>query len=161
MASKAQRRHLHDLMAYLLKHEPQIHYAQIRPMRNVHLSERQLRDRLNGGGSMTMDCSESVTCLCKWAGLHDPNGLGYSGQGYTGTMLDHLRHYDDPKLALTGALVVFGPGAGDHVAMVMDRSGADPWLWSHGAEAGPRRIRYSVERKVHRAPATFLSVAKL
>lgn len=160
MASTAQRRHLKDLMAYLLKREPLIHYAQIRPMRTVHLTERQLRARLNGGGSITMDCSESVTLLCKLAGLHDPNGLGYDGQGFTGTMLAHLRHYSDPEKALVGALCVFGPAPGDHVAMVMER-GEDPWLWSHGAEGGPRRVRYSVEKRVHRSPATFLSVAKL
>lgn len=147
-------------MAYLLDHEADIHYAQVRPMRTVHLSESQAVHSLQHGPGLTMDCSESVTCLCKWAGLHDPNGLGYSGRGYTGTLLDHLPHYSKPAGAEVGALVVFGPGTGDHVAMVME-PGTDPVLWSHGEEHGPRRVPLSIERAVHRPPVTFLSIASL
>jgi hypothetical protein len=160
MATAAQRQHLLALMRYTLAHEPQIHYAQVRPMRTVGLTEAHLHTLLNAGHSITMDCSEAVTCLCKWAGLHDPNGLHYDGQGYTGTLLAHLPHYSDPGRAHIGALVVFGPGHGDHVCMVMERH-ADPMLWSHGSEHGPRRVRFSVERAVHRRPATFLSIAAL
>lgn len=147
-------------MRYLLAHEPQVHYAQIRPMRTVHLSEAQLDTLLGHGGSVTMDCSESVTCLCKWAGLHDPNGLGYDGRGYTGTMLAHLPHYANPAGAMTGALCVYGPPPGDHVAMVYER-GPDPLMWSHGAENGPRLVPHSHEAAVHSPPATFLSIAAL
>lgn len=160
MATEAQRNHLLHLMRYLLGHEPQIHYAQVRPMRTVHLREAQLHALLGAGRSITMDCSEAVTCLCRWAGLHDPNGLHYDGYGYTGTLLDHLHHYSDPHRAEVGALAVFGPGSGDHVAMVME-PGADPLLWSHGSEGGPRRVRLSVERAVHRKPVTFLSISPL
>lgn len=160
MATKAQRDHMLSLMKYLLAHEPQIHYAQVRPMRSVRLSEAYLHTLLGHGHGLTMDCSESVTAICKWAGLHDPNGLHYDGQGWTGTILDHLPHYSDPHRAQVGALVVFGPGHGDHVCMVM-QPGADPWLWSHGAEGGPRRVRYSVEHAFHRKPATFCSIAHL
>jgi hypothetical protein len=160
MATEAQRIHLLALMKYLLAHEPQIHYAQIRPMRTVRLSEAQLHTLLHAGHSITMDCSEAVTCLCKWAGLRDPNGLHYDGSGYTGTMLAHLSHYSDPAKAHVGALVVFGPPPGDHVCMVM-RRGSDPMLWSHGSEGGPRRVPFSVERAVHRKPATFLSISPL
>ena len=160
MASDAQRKHLHALMRYLLAHEPQIHYAQIRPMRTVHLSETDMRHRLDSGGALTMDCSESVTCLCKWAGLHDPNGHGYDGTGYTGSMLDHLPHYTDASKAKVGGLVVFGPGTGDHVCMVLE-AGSDPMLFSHGQERGPIAIRFSAERAWHRRPATFLSIAHL
>jgi hypothetical protein len=160
MATTAQRQHLLALMRYTLAHERQIHYAQVRPMRTVRLSEAELHTLLNHGHSITMDCSEGVTCLCKWAGLRDPNGLHYDGQGYTGTLLNHLPHYSDPRRAKVGALCVFGPAPGDHVAMVM-APGADPLMWSHGAEAGPRKVRYSVERSFHRKPATFLSIAAL
>lgn len=147
-------------MAYLLDHEVDVHYAQVRPMRTVHLSESQAVAQLQHGPGLTMDCSEAVTCLCKWAGLHDPNGRGYSGEGFTGTLLAHLPHYHDPAGAKVGALVVFGPGTGDHVAMVME-PGADPLLWSHGYEGGPRKVALSHERAVHRPPVTFLSIGRL
>jgi hypothetical protein len=126
----------------------------------VKLTEAQMRAKLNAGGSISMDCSEGVTCLCKWAGLRDPNGLHYNGQGYTGTLLAHLPHYRDPSKAKVGALCVFGPGNGDHVAMVME-PGSDPLMWSHGSEAGPYLVRWSAERDYHRKPATFLSIAGL
>lgn len=147
-------------MRYLLTHERQVHYAQVRPMDTTRISEARLHAILSAGGGISMDCSEAVTALCKWAGLHDPNGNHYNGLGFTGTLLDHLPHYTDPRIARIGALVVFGPGNGDHVAMVMQR-GADPLLFSHGSEGGPRRVRYSIERSVHRKPATFLSIAAL
>jgi hypothetical protein len=160
MATDAQRLHLLALMKLTLAHEPQIHYSQVRPIGPERLTEAQLVTLFAHGHSIAFDCSGGVTCLCKWAGLRDPNGLHYDGYGYTGTLLHHLPHYSDPAKARLGALVVFGPGTGDHVAMVMAR-GADPMLWSHGSEGGPRRVRFSVERAVHRRPATFLSIAAL
>jgi hypothetical protein len=160
MATDAQRKHLHALMAYTLTHEPQIHYAQTRPMRTVRLSEAELHTLLSHGHSVTMDCSEGVTCLCKWAGLRDPNGSHFDGYGYTGTLLAHLPHYTAASKAKVGALCVFGPAPGDHVAMVME-PGRDPLMWSHGYEGGPRKVRFSAERAIHRRPATFLSIASL
>ena len=153
MATPAQREHLAVLMHELLAHERQIHYAQIRPMRSVHLQHPVY--------PLTMDCSESVTCLCKWAGLQDPNGLGYDGSGYTGTLLDHLPHYYDPGNADVGALVVFGPGTGQHVTMVLEPDHRNPLLWSHGSESGPRLVRLHDEAQAHLPPVRFLSIAHL
>jgi hypothetical protein len=160
VATDAQRRHLHGLMGYTLANAALIHYAQQRPMDCVRLTETQLRAKLDAGRSISLDCSEAVTCLCKWAGLHDPNGLHYNGSGYTGTLLAHLPHYSDPTKAKVGALCVFGPAPGEHVAMVME-PGANPVMWSHGGESGPIRISFERERAVHRRPATFLSIAAL
>lgn len=160
MATAAQRQHLHALMQLWLDHEPQIHYLQRRPMRLVHYSEATMRHLLADGAGLAADCSESVTVLCKWAGLRDPNGLHYDGHGNTSTMYQHLPHYTAPSVAQVGALCVFGPGGADHVVMVMT-PGEDPWVWSHGAERGPRRLRFSVEKAFHRGPATFLSIAHL
>lgn len=153
MATAAQRAKLHSLMLDLLAHEPEVHYAQIRPMRSVKLARPVY--------PLTMDCSEAVTCLCKWAGLRDPNGLGYNGSGYTGTLLGHLPHYHDPAAALVGALVVFGPGTGEHVAMVLEPDHANPLLWSHGGERGPIRVRLHDEAQDHHPPVTFLSISAL
>lgn len=130
-------------------------------MRTVHLSEAQLDTLLRGGGSVTMDCSEAVTCLCRWAGLHDPNGLGYDGQGNTSTLRHHLPNYTNPHAARIGALCVYGPGYGQHVAMVYSPDPHDPLMWSHGAEAGPRLVRHSVEAAIHSPPFTFLAITHL
>jgi hypothetical protein len=147
-------------MEYLLAHEPRIHYAQLRPMQTLRYTEQQAATLLEHGGSLTMDCSEAVTLLCKWAGLKDPNGRAYNGTGYTGSLLANLPHYTNPRAAQVGALVVFGPGTGEHVSMVQE-AGDDPLLWSHGAERGPRSFRLSAEKSWHAPPATFLSVARL
>jgi hypothetical protein len=160
VATKAQRQHLHALMKFLIAKEPQVHYQEFRPMRTIKLSEQQLDQLLEHGGSVTMDCSEAVTCLCKWAGLQDPNGLHYDGDGYTGTLLAHLPHYSNPSNAMTGAIVVFGPATGEHACMVID-PGDDPVLFSHGTERGPIAIKLSEEKKFHHAPVTFLSIAQL
>lgn len=160
MATDDQRKHLHAAMLFLLAHEKQIHYAQVRPMRTAHLYEQQCADLFAAGHGITMDCSESVTLLCRWAGLQDPNGLGYNGSGYTGTLLGHLPHYDDPKDADVGALVVFGPYPGHHVCMVLE-PGSDPLLFSHGSENDPRKVRLSVERQYQPAGVTFLSIGHL
>ena len=160
MATTAQRTHLASLMRFLIDNEPLIHYLQRRPMTTTRIFEQEAYDLFAAGGTVASDCSETVTWLCKMAGLEDPNGLGYNGTGYTGTLLAHLPHYTDPAEANVGALVVFGPLAGDHVAMVLT-PGPDPWLFSHGSESGPKRQRLSTVTRAHNPPVTFLSIAGL
>jgi hypothetical protein len=147
-------------MEYLLSKEPRIHYAQRRPMQTLRYSEGQVTRLLDHGGSITMDCSEAVTCLCKWAGLHDPTGFHFSGYGNTSSMFAHLPHYTDPSRALVGALVVYGAGGYHHVCMV-NEPGHDPLLWSHGREAGPVLVRHSVELASQPRPFTYLNVSHL
>ena len=150
-------------MDYLVRHEPNVHYAQVRPMvtRSIHTLV-ELHTAVERSKGLTMDCSESVTLLCKLAGLKDPNGLNYNGAGWTGTLLDHLPHYYAATSAGIGALVVFGVGnpSREHVCMVR-RTGSDPLLFSHGQERGPFFIPLSVEKRYHSAPYTFLSIAHL
>lgn len=43
------------------------------------------------------DCSGFATLCYKQANLPDPNGLGYTGQGYTGTLLAHGRRTSNPQ----------------------------------------------------------------
>ncbi len=160
MATLAQRHTLGTLMDYLVAHEPRIHYAMLRPMRTRHIATLEELRRAIQSGAITMDCSESVTLLCKLAGLKDPNGLGYDGAGYTGTLLTHLPHYSDPAAANVGGMVVFGPGTGEHVAMVR-HPGSDPVLFSHGWEGGPQYVHLSVERRYHHPGVTMLSIANL
>lgn len=165
MTTRAERTHLHELMSLLLAHEPQIRYPRgdIRGALDAatfRLTEEQMRARLATGKELMMDCSQAVTQLCHWAGLDDPNGLDYRYAGYTGTLLERLPHYKNPAGAMVGALVVYGPGTGDHVSMVYER-GDDPLLWSHGFDGGPQLVRLSHQRSYHRAPVTLLSIAKL
>lgn len=158
MTTPAQRATLGQMMDALVFYRRRVHYAQVRPMRTAGI--RHLRLALFRPGGITMDCSESVTLLCRLAGLHDPNGLGYNGAGYTGTLLEHLPHYFTPSAALTGALVVFGDPPGEHVCMVR-WPGTDPVLFSHGSERDPSYHRLSYMRPGFAGAVTFLSIAAL
>lgn len=129
-----------------IQHEPQIHYRQSRPIDGLHEPYKL---------PLSTDCSGFLTLCYAWAGADDPNGLGYSGQGYTGTLLQHMKHI--PKSAVQpGDLVVWGPPPGQHAALVLE-AGADPLLVSHGQEKGPLAIRFSVESRYQPPPAAWLS----
>ena len=124
-----------------------IHYAQVRPM-----------DKLNQVKSLPWwtDCSEFVTTIYKWAGAPDPNGRGYDGQGYTGTMLSH--GISIPLWQCKpGDVVIWGYSPGHHTAVLVDTSNhADPMIVSHGSEGGPLLMRLSEENWYQRGrPMTF------
>jgi hypothetical protein len=164
MATQAQRHHMLELMNLIYAHREQINYPthdQRGPSDQVtfRMTEQQMDHVLHDGGHLTADCSELVTEICRWAGLKDPSGFHYRYAGYTGSMLSYLPHYSDPEKANIGALVVFGPGTGEHVSMVYE-TGKDPLLQSHG-RPGIDRWRLSEERTWHRPPVTFLSIAHL
>lgn len=87
----------------------------------------------------TTDCSGFVTLMAKWSGAPDPNGMGYDGYGYTGSLLQHLPHITKAE-CLPGDLVVFGPAPGDHVVVLIQAGTvADPLVVSQGTEADPSR----------------------
>lgn len=79
------------------------------------------------------DCS-SFSTWCYWvAGAADPNGLGYNGQGYTGTLAAHGRAVS-PSQARPGDLVFYGGGFPyTHVAIYIGGGK----VVSHGSERGP------------------------
>lgn len=129
-----------------IANEPQIHYKQLRPMDGL-ATPRQL--------PLQTDCSGFVTLCYKWAGAPDPNGLNFSGQGYTGTMLQACSHITQ-SAARPGDLVIWGAPPGNHVAMVIE-AGADPLLVSHGQEKGPIAIKFSVETQYQPKPVTWLT----
>lgn len=120
--------------------EPQIHYAETRPM------------PLHPALPLTTDCSGFVTLCYFLSGCADPNDLGFNGQGYTGTLLDHGKRVTKAQ-ARPGDLVVYGPGTGWHVAVIVE-AGSDPLTVSHGQEKGPELVRVSQDGRV---PQTFLS----
>lgn len=116
----------------------QIHYAQIRPIPHTW--------RL----PMTTDCSGFVTLCYQLAGAPDPNGQRYSGQGWTGTLLDHGISVPLSK-AQTGDLVIWGANPGHHVAVIV-APGGDPEIVSHGSEAGPIKETVSGETRAQARP---------
>jgi hypothetical protein len=129
-----------------IQHESQIHYQQSRPIDGLHEAHKL---------PLYTDCSGFSTLCYAWSGAPDPNGRSYSGQGYTGTLLQNMRKI--PRSAVQpGDLVVWGPAPGHHVALVLE-AGDDPLLCSHGQEKGPLAIRFSVESKYQPTPATWLS----
>jgi hypothetical protein len=110
-----------------------IHYRQSRPI-----------DGLNKRHKLPLhtDCSGFVTLCYKWAGARDPNGNGYNGAGYTGTLENHMRHIPHAQIH-PGDLCLW---KGRHVSLVI-AAGPDPVLASHGEESGPYAIRLSAQRK--------------
>jgi hypothetical protein len=125
-----------------IANEPRIHYGEVRPI------------PLGRTLPLTTDCSGFVTICFHEAGAPDPNGLGYSGQGYTGTLLDHLEAID-PADARRGDVVVWGAYPGRHCAIVLEPA-VDPLLASHGREQGPIAIRYAAECRLQPAVVTWL-----
>jgi cell wall-associated NlpC family hydrolase len=124
-----------------IAHEPQIHYGTVRPMPLARTLP------------LTTDCSGFVTLCYHLAGAPDPNGLGYNGQGWTGTLLRHLEETAQPQ---AGDVVVWGAYPGRHCAIVLE-PGEDPLLASHGSERGPIAIRFSEECKWQPAAYVWLT----
>jgi len=122
---------------WAIHNAPSIGYLEARPM-PIHIAAHHL--------PFTTDCSGFVTMMAKWGGAPDPNGLGYDGYGFTGTLLDNLPHIDRQH-AKRGDLVVYGDGTGDHVVMLLQNvaNHPDPTVASHGEESGPTRYLLSTE----------------
>jgi len=106
-------------------------------MSMIHMTPGQTSQRI------TADCSASCTGIYKWAGADDPNGSGYNGQGFTGTLLEHMHHVTIAQ-AKPGDLIVYGPGTGTHVQLILERIyPTDFWTFSHGHQGAPDRVRHS------------------
>jgi hypothetical protein len=101
-----------------------IRYAEIRPMPLVRFKAHAL--------PFTTDCSGFYTCCYYAAGLPDPNGRGYDGQGYTGTMLQHGKVVSEPEPG--DACFYYHPIS--HVAMYIGNGK----VVSHGSPSNPVAI---------------------
>jgi len=97
------------------------------------------------------DCSAFVTYCYSWAGAADPNGQGFNGTGYTGTLLAHGTHIPLEQV-VPGDVIVYGAGTGDHTALVVE-AGTDPLTVSHGQQGDPSYCRVSQDG---RQPQTYL-----
>lgn len=126
--SADRRRAVVAAMLLLYHHRDQVHYTQ-GPRRMWGVTQKIRPPKY----PTDLDCSASVTWAYFAAGAPDPNDLGYSGVGYTGTLSKHGR-----KVSLTvakpGALVFYGKRwPWQHVAVYI---GAGKVI-SHGSEGGP------------------------
>ena|SRR5438105_2611345 len=121
-------------------HAPDIHYAEVRPMRSAN--------KAPGALPLTMDCSETVTTFTRWAGGPDPTGSGYNGYGNTDSMAAHLRRIRKRRTR-RGDLAIFGPpGATVHVVQLLQGGfwRRDPLVGTHGEETGPHIWALSQEQ---------------
>ena len=126
--------------------EPQIHYAEARPMNGLNAPEHL---------PLTTDCSGFATCCYKWAGGPDPNGRNFTGAGWTGDMINTGRHIAKSALQPGDLLVFGGPASKQHVCIVIE-PGNDPTLVSHGQEKGPFQIAFSAEQaQAHKGQPVF------
>lgn len=143
------RQKIVDYCLWGIAHEPKIHYSQDRPMEMANLY----------GLPQSMDCSEFATKAYKSAGAPDPNGNRFNGSGYTGDMKEHgvrvpLEH------GKPADLVIYGAFGGHHVAVLLQAgsaNGGNPWLCSHGREAGPVKVTYKNEDAVQAPPTQVRS----
>jgi len=117
--------------------EPGIHYQQIRPIGCFGVTPES---------GFTTDCSGHSTCVYYWArkvtgiAVPDPNGNGYNGYGYTGTLVDNPECHPN---YLVGDLGIYGSSLGDTEHVVTCYQGGDgnssKWC-SHGSEAAPYSV---------------------
>jgi hypothetical protein len=135
MATKAQREHAVAVMDFMHNHKGELDYPPgdertNRDSVSWHLTEQHLDMLLRNGGRWMGDCSEFGSYILKCAGLWH-----WSSPGWTGSHLQLLtHHYTDGRLALPGALVIFGEGSGKHEAVVhtKDAQHGNPICASHG-----------------------------
>lgn len=105
-------------------------YDEVRPMPSINNKPGEL--------PWTGDCSSWVTTCYKWAGCPDPNGEGYDGEGYTGTLLSRGKRLA-VEAVLPGDVVVYGAGTGVHTAVIVE-GGANPLTSSMGRPGDPELV---------------------
>lgn len=117
-------------------------YEQYRKMRSLGV------DPSKGGRS---DCSENATASFFWVRhklgipVEDPNGLGFNGYGYTGTLLaaNVARKIPLDRVFFVGDLAIYGHGSTTtHVVTCRKGGRAVDAIWtSNGSQAGPYPVR--------------------
>lgn len=109
-----------------------IHYTQSSSrMMIVRHRIKDLASWMRRKGYLYEDCSSFATGCYYIAGLLDPNGLNFNGQGYTGTLAAHGRRVSSPQ---PGDLVLYGWGFPYHHVAIYVGGGR---VVSHGSEIGP------------------------
>lgn len=122
------RRAVVAAMLLLYHHRAAVHYTQgFQRMIGITANLRPPRFPVYA------DCSAAATWAYFVAGAPDPNGAGYNGTGYTGTLARHGRKVT-LDVAKPGDLVFYGPRwPWQHVAVYVGGGK----VISHGSEGGP------------------------
>jgi hypothetical protein len=119
----------------ILPYKDELAYTEgdTRSMSNA-FSWSQALARLKAKLGLTGDCvSLGVTAVFKWAGWGDPNGLGFDGYGFTGTIMDHLPRITDVSGVHEGSIGIYGEYPGVHAIVALENyKGADTKINSHG-----------------------------
>lgn len=126
--------------------QPRIHYSQFRPL--TSLGDPPMSE-------FTTDCSGLVISAYRWADLwcpfrvKDPGGFGYSGWGWTGSLLltNKTRRVPSGNKYFIGDMALYGRSLSYTTHVTICRRGGGPMdsIWtSHGSERGPyaTRLRY-------------------
>ena len=161
--TSAQRQRLCDLMDWTFAHRHLVSYPPgDRRVTAVHeiVSVADFKAAVLAHRA-EWDCTQMTYALL---------GAAFGGvrnqDGYTGTQLEDFEpHYTDARKAYPGALVILGPGTGDHGCMVRHRDAVhgDPVVFTHGGNGtfAARFVPLSVEVKSHKPPTTLCSIAHL
>jgi hypothetical protein len=129
-----------ELAAYCrdcLANTGRIHYQQIRPIGCFGVAP---------SSGFTTDCSGHSTCAFYWprkvtgVAVPDPNGRGYDGYGYTGTLINNPSASPPYQI---GDLAIYGPSMSStsHVVTCYEPGASSDALWlSHGSEEAPYTV---------------------
>lgn len=147
-----QRKAIRGILARYLErceaNQPNIHYSQFRPLTSLGDSP---------GVGFTTDCSGLVISAFYWADMwlpykvKDPGGYGYTGWGYTGSILatNKRRRVPLDRKFFVGDMALYGPSLGNtrHVVICRRNGDTQSSVWtSHGSEAGPYAVRLLYRR---------------
>jgi hypothetical protein len=161
----AQRNTLAALMDWSVAHAALIHYPPIvggriirtQSVGHIRSADAYKAQVLSREGAV-WDCSQNVYALLCAIGcrVRFPEGA-------TGSLLDELPHYHDPRAAFIGAVCVYGPAPGHHATMTRrrDARGGNPVQYSQGKPSDPRFVRLLDEAAFQPNPFTMLSIAHL
>lgn len=137
---KAQRLFLAAAM-HLYNVRGSVHYTQGWSRMSIVKRHLATMVALNNAGPLYEDCSSSLTGLYYIARVPDPNGFGFNGLGYTGTMAVRGSRWGASLGGLpVAACGFYGWYPFKHVVGVVSR-GAIPRVFSHGSETGPLVLR--------------------
>lgn len=145
----AQRRKAKTIMALLNQYSWSVEYAEVRPMATRSLTLKALQTLLKLGKTITCDCSEAITLICRLSGFTDPNRESYNGYGNTTSLLN-LPHFTDYKEVHVGTIIVFPEGPGPaHAVMVYEPNGTNPLVYTHGSHARSAIWSLETEKSYH------------
>lgn len=126
---------------------------------DIHYETRRPIDGINHPYHLPIytDCSGFVTLCYNWAKVPDPNGRKYDGEGWTGTLLQHLKPVAQ-NIVKIADLVVFGNYPGHHVALIAAGPTTNPVLVSHGNEDGPIYVKFLDEKAAQPSGVHWLTL---